>query len=239
MLPCTPAELRSRSYAGARHSPQTLPSARLTPLCCRCLCSEPTSLRPAVLVIHGGGWTGGDKADDREVNIASHLALHGFVALSANYRAQQQHPTPPSLSSRHRGCGSAGGAWRCNGATRPRADLAAELPRLPARDPVVHHLLHSPLPRPSPSVRSWPGRTQVAGARWRVAHRPRPHRRHRWLGRRALHTISLPQALSSDRTAGRGTWPICWLSRQPSWSRQTRLLLASTHRALRRGCAAL
>jgi acetyl esterase/lipase len=40
---------------------------------------------PAVVIIHGGGWTGGDKAAAREFNIGTNLALHGFVALSINY----------------------------------------------------------------------------------------------------------------------------------------------------------
>ena len=43
------------------------------------------SLKPAVLVVHGGGWTGGDKQAEREVNICSHLALAGYIAFSVNY----------------------------------------------------------------------------------------------------------------------------------------------------------
>jgi acetyl esterase/lipase len=42
--------------------------------------------RPAVVMIHGGGWTGGDKGAKREINVCSTLAEHGFVALSINYR---------------------------------------------------------------------------------------------------------------------------------------------------------
>jgi acetyl esterase/lipase len=40
---------------------------------------------PAVLIIHGGGWTGGDKAAAREFNIGTNLALNGYLALSINY----------------------------------------------------------------------------------------------------------------------------------------------------------
>src|SRR5687767_3973086 len=40
---------------------------------------------PAVVIIHGGGWTGGDKAAAREVNIGTTLAHNGYVALSINY----------------------------------------------------------------------------------------------------------------------------------------------------------
>jgi acetyl esterase/lipase len=40
---------------------------------------------PAVVVVHGGGWTSGDKGHAREVNIAVNLAQGGFIALSINY----------------------------------------------------------------------------------------------------------------------------------------------------------
>ncbi len=40
---------------------------------------------PAILLIHGGGWRIGDKADAREVNIATHLAKHGYAVFSINY----------------------------------------------------------------------------------------------------------------------------------------------------------
>ncbi|MFK8115266.1 MAG: amidohydrolase family protein, partial [Rubripirellula sp.] len=41
--------------------------------------------RPAVLIIHGGGWTGGDKAAGREQNIGNTLAKAGYVCASINY----------------------------------------------------------------------------------------------------------------------------------------------------------
>jgi acetyl esterase/lipase len=40
---------------------------------------------PAVVIIHGGGWVGGDKAMARELNIGGTLASHGYAALSINY----------------------------------------------------------------------------------------------------------------------------------------------------------
>ena len=40
---------------------------------------------PAVVIIHGGGWTGGDKAAAREFNIGTTVALNGYVAVSINY----------------------------------------------------------------------------------------------------------------------------------------------------------
>ncbi len=41
--------------------------------------------RPAVLIIHGGGWSGGDKGATREINIGTNLALNGYVGMSINY----------------------------------------------------------------------------------------------------------------------------------------------------------
>lgn len=44
------------------------------------------SRRPAVLIVHGGGWHGGDKAAAREKNIGNTLAGAGYVCASINYR---------------------------------------------------------------------------------------------------------------------------------------------------------
>src|SRR5688572_15091824 len=40
---------------------------------------------PAVLMIHGGGWTSGTKSAAREFNIGTNLALNGYVGLSIDY----------------------------------------------------------------------------------------------------------------------------------------------------------
>ena len=40
---------------------------------------------PAVLIIHGGGWSGGDKGATREINIGTNLAMNGYVGFSINY----------------------------------------------------------------------------------------------------------------------------------------------------------
>jgi len=40
---------------------------------------------PAVVIIHGGGFTGGDKGAKREQNIGTTLALNGYVGMSINY----------------------------------------------------------------------------------------------------------------------------------------------------------
>src|SRR5581483_7493622 len=51
---------------------------------------------PAVVIIHGGGFTGGDKAAAREFNIGTTLALHGYVGMSINYAlASKDTPTWP------------------------------------------------------------------------------------------------------------------------------------------------
>jgi acetyl esterase/lipase len=41
---------------------------------------------PAVIVIHGGGFNDGDKDRRREINIASNLVRHGYVAMSIDYK---------------------------------------------------------------------------------------------------------------------------------------------------------
>jgi acetyl esterase/lipase len=51
--------------------------------------------RPAVVLIHGGGWRSGSRA---EVNpIASQLAERGFAAFSIDYRLGLPHPFPAEL----------------------------------------------------------------------------------------------------------------------------------------------
>eukprot|EP01044_Picomonas_judraskeda_P000329 COSAG03_NODE_14_length_22296_cov_10.813128_19_plen_391_part_00 len=46
----------------------------------------------AIVFIHGGGWTGGDKDQPRSINVCSHLALHGYTCLNINYLLAS--PTP-------------------------------------------------------------------------------------------------------------------------------------------------
>ena len=40
---------------------------------------------PGIVIIHGGGWSGGDKDSLREQNIGTTLASHGYVCMSMNY----------------------------------------------------------------------------------------------------------------------------------------------------------
>lgn len=50
---------------------------------------------PGVLIIHGGGWTGGKRDAAREINIGTTLASHGYVCLSIDY--QLHDPTSDKL----------------------------------------------------------------------------------------------------------------------------------------------
>lgn len=50
---------------------------------------------PAVVIIHGGGWAGGEKRASREINIGTTLAQHGYVGMSIDYvLANAEHPGP-------------------------------------------------------------------------------------------------------------------------------------------------
>lgn len=50
---------------------------------------------PAVLIIHGGGWSMGNKRAKREVNIGTTLAQNGYVGMSINYLlANEANPGP-------------------------------------------------------------------------------------------------------------------------------------------------
>lgn len=47
---------------------------------------SPNERVPAIVIVHGGGWHGGDKAASREQNIGTNLAKAGFACASINYR---------------------------------------------------------------------------------------------------------------------------------------------------------
>jgi acetyl esterase/lipase len=53
--------------------------------------------RPAVVIIHGGGWINGDKASGREFNIGTTLAAAGYVCASVNYRMAEKDRWPTNL----------------------------------------------------------------------------------------------------------------------------------------------
>lgn len=54
--------------------------------------------RPAVVVVHGGGFVGGDKGTGQMVQQATNLARRGYVAVSINYRlAPNGSPITPDV----------------------------------------------------------------------------------------------------------------------------------------------
>ncbi len=50
---------------------------------------------PGIVIIHGGGWTGGDKYRKRERNIGTNLARTGYVCISINYKLIKGKPIWP------------------------------------------------------------------------------------------------------------------------------------------------
>jgi para-nitrobenzyl esterase len=55
-----------------------------------------TKKKPAILLIHGGGFSGGDKSDVNIVNLANYFASRGWVAFSINYRLRSNKGTVPT-----------------------------------------------------------------------------------------------------------------------------------------------
>jgi acetyl esterase/lipase len=53
-----------------------------------------TAPLPAVLLIHGGGWVKGDKADKRGVSIATDLAGAGYLVFAINYKLTERTGAP-------------------------------------------------------------------------------------------------------------------------------------------------
>jgi acetyl esterase len=53
--------------------------------------------RPAILAIHGGGWTHGSKTQSRFRDVCEWLASAGFVAASVNYRLAPKYEYPDAI----------------------------------------------------------------------------------------------------------------------------------------------
>jgi len=49
---------------------------------------------PGIVIIHGGGWMGGDKGDTREMELGTTLAKYGYVCMSINYLLAESGSTP-------------------------------------------------------------------------------------------------------------------------------------------------
>lgn len=56
---------------------------------------------PVVLLIHGGGWTGGSRTSKREISVAEGLAAEGFAVASIDYRLAPKYQWPTQLSDIH------------------------------------------------------------------------------------------------------------------------------------------
>ncbi len=54
-------------------------------------------MRPALVVVHGGGWRGGDKQRGQWSRIPAQYALNGYVAISVNYRLTGEAPWPAQI----------------------------------------------------------------------------------------------------------------------------------------------
>lgn len=52
--------------------------------------------KPAILLIHGGGFVGGDKSTGDIVNLTNYFASRGWVAFSINYRLRDNKGTVPT-----------------------------------------------------------------------------------------------------------------------------------------------
>lgn len=54
-------------------------------------------LRPAIVIIHGGGWSAGSKHDPVYRDLLIDYALQGYVTISVNYRLVQEAPFPACI----------------------------------------------------------------------------------------------------------------------------------------------
>ena len=58
--------------------------------------SDKRGKRPVVVVMHGGGFTGGDKRDRNQVKYAKKLVARGYAVVSINYRLTGDGGDPTS-----------------------------------------------------------------------------------------------------------------------------------------------
>lgn len=58
--------------------------------------SQSKELRPAIVIVHGGGWAAGDKRDAVYTNLLVDYAMKGYVTFSVNYRLISSFPSPRS-----------------------------------------------------------------------------------------------------------------------------------------------
>ncbi len=60
-----------------------------------------SGLRPAVLILHGGGWNGRDKSHENFQEMSEEYARRGFVVFNANYRLAADAPAPAAVQDAH------------------------------------------------------------------------------------------------------------------------------------------
>jgi acetyl esterase/lipase len=65
----------------------------------------PGTRSPGIVIIHGGGWTGGSKSAGRELNIGTTLAKAGYICVSIDYRLDKENRWPTNV-------------WDCKNAVR-------------------------------------------------------------------------------------------------------------------------
>jgi len=53
--------------------------------------------RPALVIVHGGGWNAGDKRDRPYRSMLLDYALKGYVTISVNYRLTREAPLPACI----------------------------------------------------------------------------------------------------------------------------------------------
>ncbi|MFP7834840.1 alpha/beta hydrolase [Marisediminicola sp. LYQ134] len=74
-----------------------LPDEEAPPVAAGTTEPETSQPRAAVLIVHGGSWRQGDKADVAWRNVCEWLADEGFVAVNTNYRLAPEHPFPAGI----------------------------------------------------------------------------------------------------------------------------------------------
>lgn len=81
---------------GLSHETINSESADVIPLLLDIFLPDNNSInRPVIMLIHGGGFSGGSRKHDKIVNIANYFASRGWVAVSIDYRLKRDKGTVP------------------------------------------------------------------------------------------------------------------------------------------------
>lgn len=93
---CLPADSAPDTTATPTVSPSASASAAASPAA-SAAAAPIASGRPAVLMIHGGSWSHGDKATAAYRSVCKYLASEGFVTFNVDYRLAPTDPFPAGL----------------------------------------------------------------------------------------------------------------------------------------------